>query len=272
LAALNPCGFAMLPAYLGLLVAGDDKDRLGGLLRAFRVTLAMTMGFLLVFGIFGLVVLPISSEVEAYLPWVSVLLGSMLIIAGGWLIAGRTLPTLSLPGVRWALRPTWRSMVLFGVGYALASLSCTIAPFLALVVLAFREGSVASGLVLFLLYAVGMALVVGTTAVSVSLARTTLAGRLRGLGRYVPRLSGVLLLLSGLYSLYYGIWELRVLSGGSAVDPIVAIAEQVQSALTRVVRTLGGAGVAALLGGLVWLLFTIARLRTRAGTEKEIRR
>jgi cytochrome c-type biogenesis protein len=107
LAAINPCGFAMLPAYLGLLVATPKQGRLSGLFRAVQVTLAMTAGFVVVFSLFGLVVLPLSSAVEAYMPWASVLLGGVLVLAGSWLLAGRSLPALSIPGVRWAVRPTW---------------------------------------------------------------------------------------------------------------------------------------------------------------------
>ena len=44
----------------------------------------------------------------------------------------------------------------FGASYAIASLGCTIAPFLAVVVTSFRSGSTAQGLVLFLVYAGGM--------------------------------------------------------------------------------------------------------------------
>jgi cytochrome c-type biogenesis protein len=268
LAALNPCGFAMLPAYLGLLVAGPERDRHRSLLRAVQVTVAMTAGFVVVFGVFGLVVLPVSSAVEGYLPWASVLLGGFLVLASGWLLAGHPMPTVRLPVVSWALRPSWRSMLLFGVAYALASLSCTIAPFLAVVVLAFRRGSVVTGLALFLLYAAGMALVVGTVAVAVALARVTVTAGLHKAGRYVAKLAAGLLLLVGLYTLYYGVWELRVLAGAPAVDPVVAAAEQVRGALATWVRMLGSLGVAAVLAGLGLLALISSRRRTRAPSRR----
>jgi cytochrome c-type biogenesis protein len=100
-----------------------------------------------------------------------------------------------------------------GVSYALASLSCTIAPFVAVVVTAFGAGSVWAGVGLFIAYAMGMGPLVGTAAVAVALANTSLLGRLRRLGRTVPEATGALLVLAGSYVAYYGWWEIRVISG-----------------------------------------------------------
>ncbi len=60
--------------------------------------------------------------------------------AGAWLLAGRQPPAL-MPKVRRAPTVTRSvpSMALFGMAYATASLGCTIAPFLAIVVSAFRS-------------------------------------------------------------------------------------------------------------------------------------
>ena len=70
LAAVNPCGFALLPAYLFLLVLGEDRpSRWAAVGRALALTAAMTLGFVAVFGIFGLVITPIAASVPRYLPW-----------------------------------------------------------------------------------------------------------------------------------------------------------------------------------------------------------
>jgi cytochrome c-type biogenesis protein len=262
LAALNPCGFALLPAYLGLLMAGGGTPR-SAVRRALRTTLAMTAGFVGVFALFGLLLLPISTAVEEYLPWVSVALGLVLLAAGGWMLAGRTVPAIALPGLGSTRRSGTGSMAVFGASYALASLSCTIAPFLAVVVFAFRSGSVAAGLGYFVLYAFGMALVVGTAAVGVSLARAGLVGRLRGLSRHVPRISGLLLLVSGGYSLYYGIWEVRVLAGGPTDDPVVARAGRLRSTLAGAVQTIGAPGLLAVLAALAAVALVAHSLRPR---------
>jgi cytochrome c-type biogenesis protein len=71
LAAVNPCGFALLPAYLSLLVLNEESSSLrAAVRRALIFTAAMTAGFVAVFGVFGLVISPIASAVQRYLPWV----------------------------------------------------------------------------------------------------------------------------------------------------------------------------------------------------------
>ncbi|MDT7791602.1 MAG: hypothetical protein QOD59_1038, partial [Mycobacterium sp.] len=68
-AALNPCGFAMLPAYLALVVRGEDVGRRDAVGRAVTATAAMAAGFLAVFGGFGLLTLSAASTVQRYLPY-----------------------------------------------------------------------------------------------------------------------------------------------------------------------------------------------------------
>ena len=54
---INPCGFALLPAYLGFFVSveGDEvsERRIQSLNRAQIVGLSLSLGFLLVFGLIG---------------------------------------------------------------------------------------------------------------------------------------------------------------------------------------------------------------------------
>lgn len=269
LAVLNPCGFAMLPGYLSLLVATGEDDASSGyarpLGRALATTLAMTGGFVTVFGAFGLAAAPFALSVQRYLPWVTVVIGLALVGLGAWLLSGRE-ATLALPkptpgapvrSLRWAAA--------YGASYALASLSCTIGPFLALVTSAVQSGGAASAVGVFLTYAGGMGAVIGVLTVATALARRTVATRLRRALPYVTRASGVLLVLAGGYVAYYGWVELRVLWGGSADDPVVGAAATLQSALAGLAQSAGaGWAIAALLGlcSLAGVLSLRARRRS----------
>ncbi|MFD0776694.1 cytochrome c biogenesis CcdA family protein, partial [Streptomonospora algeriensis] len=100
LAVLNPCGFALLPGYVALLVAdapGTRTGRLPALGRALATTVAMTGGFVAVFGLFALIATPLALSLERYLPWATIVIGAVLAALGIWLLAGRT---LAVPGVR----------------------------------------------------------------------------------------------------------------------------------------------------------------------------
>jgi cytochrome c-type biogenesis protein len=262
LGAVNPCGFALLPAYLSVLVAGNPAEPGRAVGRALRCTAALTVGYVLVFGTFGLVLTPVAGLLQPRLPWLTVVLGLGLAAVGCWLLAGRS---LGAPGVRApALTGSAWSMVLFGMAYAVASLGCAIGPFLALVVTSLRAGSIGSGTLLFLAYAAGMGLVVGVTAVAVALLRVSVVARLRRLLAAVPRVGGAVLLVSGLYVAYYGWYELRLARDlrQAGKDPLVEAAATVQHKISEMV---GAAGAVPLLLLLIALLVIAWRVRTGRG-------
>ncbi|MEV5089384.1 cytochrome c biogenesis CcdA family protein [Streptomyces griseoincarnatus] len=264
LAAVNPCGFALLPAYLSLLVLGDDSpSRTVAVGRALAATAAMTIGFAAFFGVFGLLIQPVAGQVQQHLPWFTIVFGLLITAAGAWLLAGRQLPVLA-PKLRRAPAVTRSvpSMALFGMAYATASLGCTIAPFLAIVVSAFRSGSTGEGIVLFAAYAAGMGLIVGTASLTVALTRTTAVTRLRRLGSIAPRLGGGLLLLVGAYVAYYGWYEIRALRNPTTTDPVIDTAAGIQRAVADSLDTAGPA-VIAVLFALLLLATLVFRRRRR---------
>lgn len=273
LAAVNPCGFALLPAYLGIFVLDERPGRAAALGRAARATAALTLGFAAVFAIFGLAIMPVASSVTGQLPWFTVVLGVTLAVAGAWVLLGRRLPSLPVVRVRrrgHSPRPvtdSLASMAGFGASYAVASLGCTIAPFLAVVVTAFRAGSTLEGGVLFLAYAAGMGLVVGAAAVAVALARRGVLDRIRRAGSVLPRIAGALLLVAGAYVAWYGAWELRVLHSGAGSDPVVQSAARVQQWLASSVAWLGWPGFAGTLA--VLLALGLVRRRSQRATSAE---
>jgi cytochrome c-type biogenesis protein len=267
-AAFNPCGFALLPAYLSLLVASPDgssgaSSQLTAIGRAGRFTAGMTTGFVGVFGAFGLVVAPLALAVERYLPVLTVVVGAALVAVGMWLLSGRslTLPLLTrrgrAPGMSWA------SQVGYGATFALASLSCTAAPFLAVTAAALGSGGPVAVVGTYLAYAVGMGAVVGVLALASATASVGLAARLRRTAPVLARVSGALLVLAGAYVAWYGWFELRVLAGTTTGDPVVDVAIGVQSAVARTVTALGAPLLAVGALGVAAVVTTAAVLRRR---------
>lgn len=272
LAAVNPCGFALLPAYLSVLVLGEGEHGNpppGGSLapvgRALALTGAMTVGFVAVFGTFGLLTAPAADAIARRLPWATVLIGLVLVGLGGWLLAGRQLPMPRLPRVTTGPAVTLRfaPMVLFGAAYAIASLGCTVGPFLAVVATGFQAGTVLAGLGLFLAYAAGMALAVGAAALAVALARESLVRRLRRTAPVISRISGALLVLTGGYVAWYGWYEIRIFRGDRTDDPVVDGAVRVQRAVSGWLDALGPAVVAGVLAALLAGAVGVALVRRR---------
>ncbi len=179
-----------------------------------------------VFGVLGIVFtsfsVSVQATIESWLPWLTIVLGVLLIGLGAWLLRGRSLnfrvPTLS-KGVD---DRQLVSVFLFGVSYALVSLSCTIPLFLAVVSTTFTSSNFASGIATYLAYALGMGVVLVGLTVALALARHSLIRSVRRALPYVYKVSGVLLVVAGAYVTYYGWYELRVdhgdVSGGGPAN------------------------------------------------------
>jgi cytochrome c biogenesis protein CcdA len=257
LAAFNPCGFALLPSFLLLLVSGP-----GGTLRALRLSAAMTAGFVTVFGVAGLLIGVVTAPIQQHLPWFTMVIGAGLVLLGGRLLSGRELE-VPIPRLK-AGGPGGSLLGLYGYGasYAVASLSCTIAPFLAVTGLVAGDGNLLTGVGAFLAYGVGMGLVVGLLALLVAMAQDAVVRRTRAVLPYVSRVSGALLLVAGAYVAYYGWYEVRVNAGDSADDPLVSTVAELPGEIANRLDALGAGWIAAVfaLTAAVALL-----LRSRRG-------
>ena len=260
-AAFNPCGFAMLPAYLTFVVQREGSGQGAAVARALGATAAMALGFLAVFGSFGLLTVSLASTVQRYMPYVTLVVGISLVALGVWLLLGRELAFWSMgKGPGWAPTSRLGSMFGYGVSYAIASLSCTVGPFLAVTGSSLRSGSALTGFLVYAAYAAGIALVVGVLAVAVALASSTVVERMRTVLPYVNRISGVILVVVGAYVAYYGWFEVRLFAGGSAQDPVIAAAGRVQGFLAGWVYRSGAwpwlAALAVLVtvAGVAWAL------------------
>ena len=237
-AALNPCGFAMLPAYLLLVVRGQHHEADSGewtaVGRALAATVGMAVGFFAVFGSFGALTISAASTLQRYLPYGTVVIGAVLAALGVWLLSGRELSALTPRplGPRWAPTARLWSMFGYGVSYAIASLSCTVGPFLAVTAAGLRSGSVLTGVSVYLAYVGGLTLVVGVLALATATASSAVAERLRRILPFVNRISGALLVLVGLYVAYYGVYELRLFSATRAIPPdaLITAAGRLQGA------------------------------------------
>jgi cytochrome c biogenesis protein CcdA len=273
-AALNPCGFAMLPAYLALVVRGDDTSRIAAVGRAFAATAAMAAGFVAVFGIFGLLTVSAASTVQRYLPYATIVIGIVLVALGIWLLVGRRLamPGWIERGARWAPSARLGSMFGYGVSYAVASLSCTIGPFLAVTGASLQGGTILRGVSVYLAYTAGITLVVGALAIATALAGSALADRLRRVLPLVNRVGGLLLVVVGLYVAYYGLYEVRLFeANGNPRDPVVLAAGRLQGLLAGWVHQHGGWPwlvllVALLIAGCAWAWWGRRTARRRHDT------
>lgn len=202
-ATVNPCGFALLPAYLARRVGAEDGARRSAdaVSRALVVGGVTTGGFMLVFGTIGTAIGMGAHELTQALPWAGLVIGAALVAAGVLVLAGGHLG-VRLPQPRYRRRAGLGGDILFGIGYGTASLSCTLPVFLAATGGAVT-GSLAGSALSFLAYAAGMGTILTALAVAAALSQQGLARALRRAVPYVNRAGGALLLLAGAYVVYY---------------------------------------------------------------------
>ncbi len=262
-ATVNPCGFALLPAYVARRVGADEGSgpSADAVSRALLVGAATTAGFMLVFGTIGTAVGLGARELTRALPWAGLAIGVALVAAGLVVLAGGRL-RLRLPQLRRRLPAAGlRGDLLFGVGYGTASLSCTLPIFLAATGGAVT-GSLAASALSFLAYAAGMGTILTALAVAAALSRQGLARALGRLVPYVTRASGALLALAGAYVVYY--WAYVLLPGADTRTGGRSLIDRGETLSSRAATWLGsdtGTTVAtALLAALAALaLVALAR-------------
>jgi cytochrome c-type biogenesis protein len=241
-ATVNPCGFALLPAYLSAFVGQDDRPvRSQAVGRALVVSAALTAGFVTVFGLLGIVFGSALGSVLDRAPWFTIVIGLGVLAIGVALASGRQF-TLPLPKLeRGGSSGTLVSMYLYGVSYAVASLSCSIATFLAATSTA--VGNAGARLATFVAYGVGMGLVIAVLTVAVALAQTGLIASFRSMLPQIHRVAGGLMIVAGAYVAYYGVYEVRVLQHGYVGhDPVIDAAKRIQLRLESLMPNVGNYG------------------------------
>jgi cytochrome c-type biogenesis protein len=213
IAAVNPCGFVMLPSYVAVYLL-SEKDSPSGmtirLIRALKVTISMTLGFVIVFGVIGsLVSFGLRSVIGSLLPWFGMGIGIALIAISGLLLFGfnqfrySSLPFRLSSMFTIFQTDTIRGYFFFGVSYALVSVGCALPIFMVVVTSTFAGQSILGILMSYINYSLGMGTVIFVVTIITALLRKSLAFSGNLLGSFLNKATVVLLLVAGIYLVFY---------------------------------------------------------------------
>lgn len=212
IAFINPCGIAMLPAYVAFYLgvtpdAGTRRLAPSLVLKALTLGLLATSGFMLIFGGAGLILAALGAWIIGYVPWIAAVLGAAVALLGVLLLLGKSFgPNIAFDASRLVRGSGYIYFPLFGIAYAIASLSCTIPVFLYVALQALSTGGILPALTVFISYAVGM----GTSMTLFTLALVAVGGLIsRYIYRILPytmRIAGAVMVLAGGYILYWQIF------------------------------------------------------------------
>ncbi len=270
-AAVNPCGFAMLPAYVTFFLGreGDHVPSRGeSVVRAIPVALAVSLGFVAVFGVVGIALRPVSSTVQEYAPWATIVIGLGLAALGVAMLFGFELsarvPKLDRGGRSQGLG----SMFLYGVSYAIASLSCTIGIFIANIVNAFSRTNFVSGVSVLVVYAAGMGLVITALTVAIALARDSVVRFLRSGMRHANRVAAALMVVMGIYVAWYGVFSLRVRNDPTTTAGPVDLVEEWSARATEFVDRVGATTLGLYLLGITVAMVCLSVLVAAARPDR----
>ena len=209
MAAFNPCGVAMLPSYIVHLIAGRERRAWDGLWAG----LLMTAGFLLVFTLAGAVSAAFAQIAGETAAWIAELVGMAVVVLGTMMLFGKR-------GVSFHIGWAWksdgkgrRSVFLYGIAYALGSLGCTLPLFSVLVLSSFHSRGAWSGMVDFILYALGMGFVVTVISLASTISQQFVGRLVRAGARFMGRFNGMITLATGIYLMVYWFSYIRIYAG-----------------------------------------------------------
>lgn len=272
LAAVNPCGFVLLPAYLMyfLGIEGNQSvgDRRATMRRALVVSGATSAGFIAVFLVVGTISRLFTQWIEQQAKYAALVIGVGLIAMGIAMVAGWK-PRLGFVQERGTALGgdrrdrTFRSMFLFGVAYAVASIGCTLAFLTTAIMGSITTKGFVSGVVSIALYGVGMSLLVMALTVSLAFAQGGLLRVLRRSMRHLERAAAVFILFTGAYLTWYW-WS--AITERSGTDGIVGRVERWQAELANFLQRQGAVRLGLVLG-LVVAIGAVLALRRRPADE-----
>ena len=260
IAAFNPCGFAMLPAYLAYFLGHELKsppDGYQGFLNGVKVSVTLSAGFVFVFALVGILTNTVISEnsIEERAGYITLPIGIILILLGLAMIRGYQ-PNIKIPGLRIKnFNRQLPSIFLFGVSYAFVSIGCSAPIFFITVGSSFGRDGVINGVAVFITYALGMSIVVTFLTISLALTRTVIAKNMRRVLPYLSPISGLLLTGAGFFLASYGWWEIQVSKGNYSSNTFVDLSLKGSGRLSTWVDNVGSGRFAMACLMLVLLSF-----------------
>lgn len=262
LAAVNPCGFVLLPTYLIFFLGTREETELATserMRRALVVSSGISIGFLAIFFVIGVISRLFTQWIELNAKYASLAIGIVLVLGGARMLSGWT-PKFAMPQIGGVQTKTFRATVIYGVAYAVASIGCTIG-FLTTAVF----GSIAlhgfvSGVFSILLYGLGMAMLVTALTVSLAFAKTGIVTVIKNRLHIIQRLGAILVTLTGIYLVLY--WYAAISEEKST--SFVTRIERWQTTVASFLQQQGAYRLAIVLSLIVTVAIVASRRKVRA--------
>ncbi len=151
-----------------------------------------TAGFVAVITIVGTIIAAGGQWLVGVFPLAGLAIGGAMVILGVWLlVTHRTLGIMTAGRISVGRERNLRTVFLFGISYAVGSLSCTLPIFLVVVGSSLASQGLSNSLAQFVGYALGMGTILVAVTVGAAVFRGTIARWLRTAIPYVHRMSAL---------------------------------------------------------------------------------
>ena len=262
LAAVNPCGFVLLPTYLIFFLGTREEPNLTTgerLRRALVVSSGISIGFLAIFFVIGVISRLFTQWIELNAKYASLAIGIVLVIGGARMLTGWT-PKFAVPQIGGVQTKTFRATVVYGVAYAVASIGCTIGFLTTAVFGSIALNGFVSGVLSILLYGLGMAMLVTALTVSLAFAKTGILTIVKNQLHLIQRLGAIFVTLTGIYLVFY--WYAAISETRSA--SFVTRIERWQTRVASFLQQQGAFRLAVVLTIVVAMAVVASRRKARA--------
>ncbi|MCH2307279.1 MAG: hypothetical protein MK359_03125 [SAR202 cluster bacterium] len=210
-AAFNPCGAAMFPAFVGyqLEVSKPIFNPYRLVLYGLKIAFITTLGFILVFSAIGILLGFTSWFLIDLMPFLGLGVGLLIFILGLFLLVSKkkfgilVASRVNFSGGKGIFR-----LFLFGVGYAAASLSCALPVFVAAIGVTIGKGPAdflgfAEVFVATFVYALGMGTTILFATIGVISAKGIATILIKRVFPYFEVMGNLLMVFAGIYLIYY---------------------------------------------------------------------
>lgn len=258
MAAVNPCGFVLLPTYLiyylGMEIGREDQSTVNTLRRSLIVGTSVSAGFIGLFIVVGVISRAFTTVIRDNAKYAALVIGVGLIAMGIAMFRGWK-PRIAQPDVSIQRKRTVVNMVMFGVVYAIASIGCTIGLLISVILGSVNRNGFVSGVISIVLYGVGMGLLVTSLTVALAFARNGLVTSLKRGLKWFDRVSAGFVVLTGIYLSWY--WYGAITNRAS--DGVVSRVESWQTNVAEFLQQQGAIPLAIVFVAIIAIAVYFSR-------------
>lgn len=201
-----PCAFALLPGYVAFYLGYKEEKRI----HPAKLGAMASLGIITFFILLSLIISIVGIRIAQYLYYIVPAIGFILIVLGFLLFAGYSFKTnliqRSLDTLKSKETRSLRNIYLYGFGYGVVSIGCTLPLLFAMIIIPMTTGKIFTVFSSLLVYSIAMSVLMTFVTYLVAWSENNLINKMIKSTGNIKRLSGLALIVIGAYLVYYNIF------------------------------------------------------------------